>query len=263
MVRGSRLALAATVAAGLLAVPVAQAQSQPQSQSQEAGAAEITSGTFVWGIRKSLISYVEGPISRGQALAVEPAQTVSNGIYKEFEFPVQATTVDAQGNTTIPLAGGVHLQGHPSDSGYQLDLSFSDLKVLVTGQDAQLTGDFVTKGQVEAQGDDVTLVTFKLDEPIDTSAKQVDYNNLGTTAEQGLVDALLRYNVGESMDAAELHLNLNGTDDAKQYGQVTSLDDENRTKVLLGAVLGVVALIGGAIAAVWQFLPQWGIKLPF
>lgn len=244
----------------------------------------VKTGSFNWGIRKGLVSYVEGPIGRGTAMPIAPATSDKNGIYKEFQFPVDAAAaqVTPNGDATIALQGGVHLQAHPKKvdgqdaPAYDLDVKFTDLKLQISGKDGKLTADYLTKGDFEQagvpgasgqgvkEGNDVTVMTFTLDEAIDPSVTAVNYNNIPTISQQGFVDAMVnRYNVGESLDAAELHLKLSGNKDGKDFGNRTSVDDENRGKIIGGSIAGILLLLGGIFAALVKFLPSLGVKLPF
>lgn len=274
--RFSRIGTASVLAAALLGTTL----STPVIAEESV----VKSGSFTWGIRKSLVSYVEGPIGRGTAAPIAPATDAKNGIYKEFEFPVNtaAAQIAPTGNATIPLQGGVHLQAHPKKvdgqdaTTYDLDVKFTDLKLQITGKDGKLTADYLTKGDFKQagvpdasgqgvkEGNDVAIMTFTLDEAIDPNLKAVNYNNISTLSEQGFVDAMLnRYSAGESLDAAELHLKLSGTKDGKDFGNKTSVDDENRGKIIGGSIAGILLLLGGIFAALWKFLPSLGIKLPF
>ena len=122
------------VALGAVTAPVASADEAP------ATVPAVESGQLNWPIKESFIHHVDtNPLAKGIINTTDGAEKVG----KDFTFPVDAahTTVDAEGNGTIGTQGSVQIQGYPGfgpNGSYGVDLTFSDIKVEVAGQNATI-----------------------------------------------------------------------------------------------------------------------------
>ncbi|WP_395640167.1 HtaA domain-containing protein [Pseudolysinimonas sp.] len=98
--------------------------------SASAAAGDVAGATLQWGVKASFRSYLVGSIAHG-------SWTVS-GVSDATPFGWSGGSGAAPGGTgTVAYPGSVRFQGHP-DFGvpageYALDLTFSDLKVRITG----------------------------------------------------------------------------------------------------------------------------------
>lgn len=266
--------LAATLALTTLTIP-AHAQQNPNPS--------IVSGTFTWGIRKSLVNYVQGFIARGHVTASAGATTSKIGGVQEFSFPIDSAnaTYQPNGDATLPLKGTVTFQGHKDAKldRYDLDVTLSDFKLQVKGTNVTVTVDYVTKGDLKAlvngpsgeygekTGDDVAFATFTLPAPLvanDAGGYEFLQNDSAVTA-QGFEDAFLsdKYAPGTALDAPDLLVRFNEEGKLHREGNKSSVDNENRMKVVLAAFAGVFAVVGAIVAALKTFGSKFGIHLPF
>jgi hypothetical protein len=97
----------------------------------------IADGTLSWGVRSSFRSYIEGSIAHGQA-------TTSGGATRNgnlFEFPAASGTFDGSTAVDAEFAGAVRFTGHDDGAGPVLDVTFSDLRVVISGTTGWLYAD--------------------------------------------------------------------------------------------------------------------------
>lgn len=200
------------VALGAVTAPVASADEAP------ADVPAVESGQLNWPIKESFIHHVDtNPLAKGIINTTEGAEKVG----KDFTFPVDAahTTLDAEGNGTIGTQGSVQIQGYPGlgpNGSYGVDLTFSDIKVEVEGQNATITADYKLTGAsgplknkpVELSGDDAAISTFTLTESlVPETGKSYATTDAPTSLTQTGSDIFLgKYPVGQPLDDANSDL---------------------------------------------------------
>ena len=200
------------VALGAVTAPVASADEAP------ADAPAVESGQLNWPIKESFIHHVDtNPLAKGIINTTDGAEKVG----KDFTFPVDAayTTLDAEGNGTIGTQGSVQIQGYPGfgpNGSYGVDLTFSDIKVEVAGQNATITADYKLTGAsgplknkpVKLSGDDAAISTFTLTEPlVPETGKSYATTDAPTSLTQTGSDIFLgKYPVGQPLDDANSDL---------------------------------------------------------
>ncbi|ATZ06524.1 HtaA domain-containing protein [Corynebacterium striatum] len=253
---------ATTLVAGALAVPTATAAQIPA----------LASGELNWPIKESFISYVQKPFAKGKIEATDGAVLAG----KTFKLPVNASAskVDAKGNGTIDTNGSLHFQAHPGlgpNGSFGLDMTFSDIKVVVSGTDATITADVKatgTKGPsskeaLETNLDDAKISTFKLSEAIVPAADKT-YTTKGaqTSITQVGSDVMLGiYKPGPLEDG--------NTDLTVTYAKAATEPDSNPDSKpdagsSAGAIGGIIAAIIAILAAVGAAFSGAipGLKLP-
>ena len=200
------------VALGAVTAPVASADEAP------ADVPAVESGQLNWPIKESFIHHVDtNPLAKGIINTTDGAEKVG----KDFTFPVDAayTTLDAEGNGTIGTQGSVQIQGYPGfgpNGSYGVDLTFSDIKVEVAGQNATITADYKLTGAsgplknmpVELSGDDAAISTFTLTESlVPETGKSYATTDAPTSLTQTGSDIFLgKYPVGQPLDDANSDL---------------------------------------------------------
>lgn len=218
------------VALGAVTAPVASADEAP------ADVPAVESGQLNWPIKESFIHHVDtNPLAKGIINTTEGAEKVG----KDFTFPVDAahTTLDAEGNGTIGTQGSVQIQGYPGfgpNGSYGVDLTFSDIKVEVEGQNATITADYKLTGAsgplknkpVELSGDDAAISTFTLTESlVPETGKSYATTDAPTSLTQTGSDIFLgKYPVGQPLDDANSDLTVafdGASENAKPSDQVT------------------------------------------
>ncbi|WP_284783679.1 HtaA domain-containing protein [Corynebacterium rhinophilum] len=221
---------AGAVAFGAVTTPVASADEAP------ATVPAVESGQLNWPIKESFIHHVDtSPLAKGVINTTDGAEKIG----KDFTFPVDAahTTLDAEGNGTIGTQGTVHIQGYPGfgpNGSYGVDLTFSDIKVEVAGQNATITADYKLTGAsgplknkpVELSGDDAAISTFTLTESlVPETGKTYATTDAPTSLTQTGSDIFLgKYPVGQPLDDANSDLTVafdGASENAKPSDQVT------------------------------------------
>ncbi|MGW2841211.1 HtaA domain-containing protein [Streptomyces sp. NPDC001493] len=102
----------------------------------------LVDGTLDWGVKESFRSYVTGPIASGSVETTGGASTTANG----YRFGDATGRFDAAKKTLqADFKGQVRFLGHKSGDTYALDLSFSALRVEVTGTSGKLIADVSSK----------------------------------------------------------------------------------------------------------------------
>ncbi|MBD0854772.1 hypothetical protein CU043_12165 [Corynebacterium striatum] len=239
---------ATTLVAGALAVPTATAAQIPA----------LASGELNWPIKESFVSYVQKPFAKGKIEVTDGAVLAG----KTFKLPVNASAskVDAKGNGTIDTNGSLHFQAHPGlgpNGSYGLDMTFSDIKVVVSGTDATITADVKVTGkgpsdpiEINTNLDDAEISTFKLSEAIVPAAEKT-YTTEGaqTSLTQVGSDVMLgTYKPGPLEDG--------NTDLTVTYAKAaTEPDPKPDPKPEAGSSAGA---IGGIIAAIIVILAAVG-----
>ncbi|HAT1212092.1 HtaA domain-containing protein [Corynebacterium striatum] len=257
---------ATTLVAGALAVPTATAAQIPA----------LASGELNWPIKESFISYVQKPFAKGKIEATDGAVLAG----KTFKLPVNASAskVDAKGNGTIDTNGSLHFQAHPGlgpDGGFGLDMTFSDIKVVVSGTDATITADVKatgTKGPsskeaLETNLDDAKISTFKLSEAIVPAAEKT-YTTKGaqTSITQVGSDVMLGiYKPGPLEDGnADLTVTYAKAAAEPDSNPDSKPDPKPEAGSSAGAIGGIIAAIIAILAAVGAAFSGAipGLKLP-
>lgn len=249
---------ATTLVAGALAVPTATAAQIPA----------LASGELNWPIKESFISYVQKPFAKGKIEATDGAVLAG----KTFKLPVNASAskVDAKGNGTIDTNGSLHFQAHPGlgpNGSFGLDMTFSDIKVVVSGTDATITADVKatgTKGPsskeaLETNLDDAKISTFKLSEAIVPAAEKT-YTTKGaqTSITQVGSDVMLgTYKPGPLEDG--------NTDLTVTYAKAAAEPDPkpdagSSAGAIGGIIAAIIAILAAVGAAFSGAIP--GLKLP-
>ena len=221
---------AGVVAFGAVTPPVASAEETP------ATVPAVESGQLNWPIKESFIHHVDtSPLAKGVINTTDGAEKIG----KDFTFPVDAahTTLDAEGNGTIGTQGTVQIQGYPGlgpNGPYGVDLTFSDIKVEVAGQNATITADYKLTGAsgplknkpVELSGDDAAISTFTLTESlVPETGKTYATTDAPTSLTQTGSDIFLgKYPVGQPLDDANSDLTVafdGASENPKPSDQVT------------------------------------------
>ncbi|MCI6206114.1 MAG: HtaA domain-containing protein [Corynebacterium glucuronolyticum] len=280
-----RTLISLTVALALTTPAVAYAETTPPpaptTSAVDSSTTTLTGGTFAWPIKTSFISYVRGPLAKGEITTTEGATFADN----QFVFPVdpKATAVDQNGNGTIGLLGTIHIVAHKNFQGpgkHGLDLTYSNLTLVTAGRTVTLKGDYTVGGtvggkqgsEVDNSGHNVPLITFTLAQPINPGT-DVNLIDADSYVAQGLVDSLKHYEVGQKLDASPVDLILD-YDNGHQPGDPTpndlgssaafSVEMGNNPGAFAGIIIGVLAALGllsaGIGWAVQHLLP--GLPLP-
>lgn len=194
----------------LVGLPLALA---PQAHAQEGCA-------FNWGIKQSFRSYIKGPVAKGgwtgSGVGFTGSETGADGA---FVFTPGKATVDGGTNATIPLQGSLNFKGHDYGSGPLLDMTISDVKLVVQGSTAQIVADYQsyesdmvdkTRKGAPINGQDAPLVTINLSNPVDTGSGSINMaGNTSLTADGAKL--FLQYNAGEAMDPTSGSVKLDGS----------------------------------------------------
>ncbi|MEV0647562.1 HtaA domain-containing protein [Phytomonospora sp. NPDC050363] len=100
-----------------------------------AGPADVVDGTLDWGVKESFRKYIVGPIAKGEVELSDGATDNGDG----YRFGAATGVYDAEkGVLTAAYQGTVHFLGHESGGHYELDLTFTDLNLKVTGDEGTL-----------------------------------------------------------------------------------------------------------------------------
>lgn len=103
----------------------------------------VSGGRLDWGVKKSFVTYITGPIANGEWELVDGAATVGSG---GFRFHSASGNYDpGSGDYQASYAGGVHFLGHRKDDGsHELDLTIGNPSVKIGGGKGTLYVDIVT-----------------------------------------------------------------------------------------------------------------------
>lgn len=226
--RPGALALAAVTVTALAVIPVVNA-------SPAATTVTLEQGEFSWGIKSTFLGYVASPAAGGVVEGRDGARYAD----EQFHFPVDvaASDIDAAGNGTVDLAGEAVIQAHQGlgpAGGWGLDLRYHDLRLEIDGDNVTLTADYELSGAagrgqsgfLEREGDDVTLVTFVLDEKVDPGRLDNVLQAPVTVAQAGITESLLNYQPGTELDKADLRLRF--VEDARDPQPLSSGSSSSR-----------------------------------
>jgi hypothetical protein len=121
------------------------------------------SGYADWGVKQSFRTYIGGPIAHGSYAASGEAVVNPDGTIR---FAVVGGSYDTTAGTgEIDLSGAVRFSGHDSGSGPLLDLTITNPRVVLAGDDGALRADVVSKSQGSGLMEsfpDVALATLDL-----------------------------------------------------------------------------------------------------
>lgn len=88
----------------------------------------IADGYLDWGVKKSFRDYIVGPIAKGKIDLADGATETGSG----YQFPDATGEFDDAADTLeADFGGSVRFRGHESGGEYELDLTFTDLSVVV------------------------------------------------------------------------------------------------------------------------------------
>ncbi|APT93324.1 hypothetical protein CPHO_10965 [Corynebacterium phocae] len=270
-----KLLSGALAAAMCLTIPTTVVVAPATAQVIESNQNQLESGSFTWGFRRSLVRYMEGFIAKGKVELSGPVKREG----ANFIFPLDAANshLDAAGNGQLKLLGGLHFLGHYNKSAqrWDMDVTIDNFVLDVEGKKVTVRADYVTKGDLskapssqdgdQISGKNVAFATFELDSAIKPGTNVRFINQDTAATAPGFSEAFLndRYATGTPVDGPNLKLVSDPTKPFTEYGKESSVDSENRTGVIIGSIVGVLAAIGGLLGALKHFGPQFGIRLPF
>lgn len=257
---------ATTLVAGALAVPTATAAQIPS----------LASGELNWPIKESFISYLQKPFAHGEIETTDGAELAG----KTFKLPVNASasTVDAKGNGTIDTDGSLHFKAHPGlgpNGGYGLDMTFSDIKVVVSGTDATITADLKTTGAkgpgskeaIDTNLDDAEISTFKLSEAIVPAAeKTYTTTDAQTSITKVGSDAMLGFYEPGPLEDGDTDLTVTygkaaAEEEPKPESKPGPTPDAGSSAGAIGGIVAAIVAILAAVGAAFSGTNP-GLKLP-
>ncbi|MEE6288645.1 HtaA domain-containing protein [Georgenia sp. MJ173] len=102
---------------------------------------DVSGGSADWGVKQSFRNYISSPIAKGTIEVMDPAVQTANGgfSFEATEGTVSGTTAD------ITFAGGVHFAGHLMQDVHALEMSFSNIRVHIDGDEGTLIADVVSR----------------------------------------------------------------------------------------------------------------------
>ncbi|WP_171162082.1 HtaA domain-containing protein [Streptomyces sp. I05A-00742] len=153
------VATAIALGATVLTVPAHAAGEDPGAAAKKPPTKfQLKDGTLTWGIKESFRKYLVGPIGGGKIQLADGAkQAPKNG---PFTFTGGKGTYDLKKHAvTTTFKGSVRFLGHAKGKGWELDLKFSDLKLITEGQKGRITADVTTAGKTR---NDVAVASLNL-----------------------------------------------------------------------------------------------------
>lgn len=263
--RGTGIAVAISMAAGVLTAPAAFA------------ADGVThTGNLGWGIKESFIKYLGSPIAHG-TITAEDGATYTEGGTPPFNFTLNNANVTDADTATYAFDGTVKLYGH--DGG--MDVTYTDLKVNVDGDKAVLTLDYIAKSELPGQapkseeGDDVAFVNIALEETPDLTADKVSFTGQTELTAEGEPAFAGFYKAGLPLDPITVSVEKqqgeqpgnpdtpdNPGTSGSDLGDGSSSSSENEDFnifALVAGLLGVGGIVSFIIAALNGQVP--GLKL--
>ena len=216
--RHARRALATLLAAALgtgtlvagAAGTVGAAPVQPRSVDA-AAAADAIGGTLDWGVKASFRNYINGPIAHGSIEVREPATLNGDGT---FRFDDATGTADGEAGTAeLGFAGEVYFSGHDYGAGPLLELTITDPRVTVDGEDGVLVADVVSKSLDSGElvtYDDVELAALDLSAaPLTVDGDTVSVSGAPATLTEDGVPAFANfYEAGVELDPVSFTVTL-------------------------------------------------------
>ncbi|MBH1933441.1 HtaA domain-containing protein [Streptomyces sp. AV19] len=156
------VATAAALGATVLTLPAHAAAGtggEPAAAAKPPAKFELKDGTLTWGVKESFRKYVTGPISGGKIqVAAGAKQAKGNG---PFTFTGGKGTYDVTRHAvSTTFKGSVRFLGHKDMKGrWELDLKFTDLKVVTKGKTGRITADVTAGGKTR---NDVAVASLDL-----------------------------------------------------------------------------------------------------
>ncbi len=181
----------------------------------------IETGTLDWGVKASFRSYITGPIAHGSATPSSGATANADGTYR---FPLDDGTLDGPEEIDADFGGQVRFSGHDG----ALDLTLSDPRVVIDGDEGVLVVDAASKSLSTGQTttfDDVTFADLDLFGVTPTAdGEQVVLAGipavLATAGAPAFADF---YEAGAPLDALTLRLTVAAGGDLSPPGSSTSM----------------------------------------
>lgn len=296
--RLAALAVAGLLTFGTVAAPAAPAQEvapvAPTVSTDSvpiAKLAPVASGEMTWPIKESFLNYVQG-FAGGKITVSDGAKAVTDGTtVKGFSLPVdpQRTNLNKNGYGQIALQGTLQFQGHEglgSKDGWGMDLTYSDLRVVVDATTTAIYADYEVKGGLpgktvkEPKQKNVAIATFATKDPLAFEAGATkNWDNRIPTLTQAGENSLLSYKAGTELTDGPVNLTLTFSTDGEpgatpdkaepqtfDYSDGSSLN--KKTLIGAGVGLGLVVALLAAVGAWFHGLipglpaPQLP-KLPF
>jgi LPXTG-motif cell wall-anchored protein len=125
---------------GLTALSLTTAQATDTAST----AREISTGSLEWGLRTSYRNYIAGPIAHGEIVASDGAvwQDGPGNAKGPFSFPNATGTLDpSTGTGQLAFEGTVYSGGHDYGNGYILELSITNVRLHVDGDEGTVVVD--------------------------------------------------------------------------------------------------------------------------
>lgn len=208
----SRLPLLRAATAALLSAAITAAALVFTPPPASAAPADITEGSFVWGIKESWRKYIADGSTTGDGATI--TAQIPNGTqvpYPEaFSFPIETGSYDPDTKTTtLDLNGYVHFQswfGQVTPGQYALDTTFSDLTVTISPTTQEIRGTHTGYSRTDPGGalhvdEDVVLATMDVTSATTSFADDAtNWTGVATTAGDGFSI----YPTGTTLDRASI-----------------------------------------------------------
>lgn len=234
----------------------------------------ITGGYLDWGVRKSFLAYIKGPVAHGTVTVSDGAidNTATGGT---FRFPEAKGTFNGDTDATdVTFEGTVRFTGHEDASGPKLDLQLTKFRILRDATGSWLIADVVslpfsgTSGS-EPAGDPVSypgLKVVQLDTtgllPTASPPNGLTWHNVPTTLTTDAVPAFGNYAAGEAFDPVTYNLTFAEVPDVPldPDGPTVPMAHLDKTQVRAGDPLTVTGegFMAGEQVEVWLHSePTW------
>lgn len=181
--------------------------------------------SFNWGIKQSYRNYIQGPVARG-GWGADGIGFTGNETGPDGAFVFTPKKTEASGNAvTVNFNGTLKFNGH----GYHgntnvdlLDMTISDWKVRAEGNRADIIVDYVSydsdmvdtsKRGPEIRGDDVSIATINLNNPVAPNADEVNLSGSTNLTAEGK-KLFLAYDVGQELDPTSGAIKTDGSCDS-------------------------------------------------
>ena len=231
----------------------AEAGGGPGDEPGDDPSGTIKDGYADWGVKESFRNYITGPIADGSIDLSDGATDNGDG----FRFPKASGEYDEAADTlSVSFIGGVRFLGHLQNGHYELDLTFTDIAVEVTGDDAGLYANGVHIADITLPEDGLTVDG----DVIGLVAAPTTLTADGAAYFEGF------YQEGDALDPLTLQLAL--TDDADVPGGNPGGGNDGTTPggpsfgsgtlpttgspLTLPITLGVALVAAGAVALWWS-----------
>ncbi|WP_053544044.1 HtaA domain-containing protein [Corynebacterium deserti] len=240
--RFSRRVAAAFTATALIstlgAVPAAHAQTEYRT---------ATGGSLVWGFKQSFRNYIQTGVAKGSIELGDGAQD-SGGSFA-FSPRENGTSVTSDSEGSVAFSGSVHFVGHQAQGQWILDTTLSDIKLLISGSQAQIQADLVAR---EFKGttyddigdfvisDDIILANVSLNSAADFSQDSIDLSGTTTLTSAGAQAFGGFYESGEVLDPTGGSLTIASTTTTPTTGTSTTTTSGTASADCSSGALGVI-----------------------